>query len=189
MLKDTARISRMEHRANLAIVGAGILGLAHAYAAARRGLSVVVFERNQRASGASVRNFGLLWPIGQPHGTMYEMALRSRAHWLEVLQEAKLPYWPDGALHLVYRDDEAAVAREFAERGPGMGYQCRWLDRNETFGRSSAIRPEGLLGALWSPTEVTVDPRLTLRTLPGYLRERFGVETRFGCAVQRIELP
>src|SRR5215472_10893720 len=106
----------MEHRADLAIVGAGILGLAHAYAAARRGLRVAVFERSQRASGASVRNFGLLWPVGQPHGAMYELALRSRALWLDVLEEARLPHWPQGALHLAYRDDEAAVAREFAER-------------------------------------------------------------------------
>jgi FAD dependent oxidoreductase TIGR03364 len=120
---------------------------------------------------------------------MYELAMRSRAIWLEVLQEALLPHWPDGALHVVYRDDEAEVAREFAERGPDLGYQCGWLDRDETLARSPAIQPQGLLGALWSSTEITVDPRLTLRTLPVYLRERFDVEIRFGCAVRRIELP
>ena len=176
-------------RADIGIVGAGILGLAHAYAAARRGRRVVVFERDARASGASVRNFGLLWPIGQPHGAMYEMALRSRAEWIEVLNDARLRYWPDGSLHLVYREDEAAVAREFADLAPGLGYQCAWLSAGEVLARSQAVRPEGLLGGLWSPTEVTVDPRVALAALPAYLHDRFGVELRFGCAVRKIDLP
>jgi glycine/D-amino acid oxidase-like deaminating enzyme len=114
----------MEHRADVAIVGAGILGLAHAYEAARRGHRVVVFERNLHASGASVRNLGMIWPVGQAHGFLHQLALRSRARWLEVLEDAHLPYWPDGSLHVVYQDDEAAVAREFAEIAPGLGYHA-----------------------------------------------------------------
>ena len=39
-------------RVDLAIVGAGIVGLAHAVEAVRRGLSVVVVERDERATGA-----------------------------------------------------------------------------------------------------------------------------------------
>src|SRR5262245_42641244 len=117
----------MEKKADVAIVGAGIMGLAHAYAAARRGRRVVVFERDLRASRASVRNFGLIWPIGQTHGSMHQLALRSRANWLELLRETDLPHWPTGSLHLVYRNDEAAVAREFAELAPGLGYECAWL--------------------------------------------------------------
>ena len=178
-----------QNHADLAIVGAGIMGLAHAYAAAERGLEVVVFERNLRASGASIRNFGLIWPIGQPHGRMYDLATRSRAHWLDVLKRASLPYWPEGSLHAVYRKDEAAVVREFAEIGPGLGFECAWLDADQALGRSHALKSAGLLGALWSPTELTVDPRVTISTLPAFLSEQLGVRFRFGCAVRRIDLP
>src|SRR5215471_13037109 len=138
----------MEQTADIGIVGAGIMGLAHAFAAATRGLRVVVFERDLRASRASVRNFGLIWPIGQPHGLLYQLALRSRAHWLQVLNEARLPCRPTGSLHLVYRKDEADVAREFAELAPGLGYQCSWWNRNETLACSSAVNPDDLIGAL-----------------------------------------
>ena len=80
----------MSHpRADVAIVGAGILGLAHAYVAAKAGKSVVVLERSPRAAGASVRNFGMVWPIGQPAGTMLSLSLRSRELWLEILGPGK----------------------------------------------------------------------------------------------------
>jgi|SRR5262245_15492909 len=179
----------MEKRADIAIVGAGILGLAHAYAAARRGRRVVVFERDTRASRASVRNFGLIWPIGQTHGLMHQLAMRSYSNWLQVLKESKLPWWPTGSLHLVYRDDEAAVAREFAEVAPGLGYDCAWLKRGQVLARSAAVRADKLIGALWSPVELTIDPRATLAGLPAYLRERFGVQLFFGSAVRNIDLP
>src|SRR6202011_5538961 len=101
--------------ADVAIVGAGILGLAHAYVAAKSGKSVVVIEKSPRASGASVRNFGMVWPIGQPAGEMLRLSLRSRELWLEILDLAKLTRRETGSLHLTYRSDEAAVAQEFAE--------------------------------------------------------------------------
>src|SRR5262245_5456530 len=179
----------MSHRADLAVVGAGIMGLAHAYVAAESGLRVVVFERHGRASGASVRNFGQIWPIGQPAGRLHELALRSRVRWLHVLDAAALPSSREGSLHVVYREDEAAVAREFAELAPGLGYSCAWLDRDAVLARSAAVRPDGLLGGLYSDTELTVDPRVTLATLPVVLRERFNVTMRFGTAVTAIDLP
>ena len=172
---------------DVAIVGAGIVGLAHAYVAARAGRKVAVFERNPAAMGASIRNFGMVWPIGQPAGTLHATALRSRAIWIEVLEQAKLPYLATGSLHVAYREDEAAVGREFSEKAPRLGYECAWLTPQETLQRSKAVRAEGLLGALWSPTELTVDPRQVVRSLPGFLAERYGVEFFFNTAVQRVE--
>jgi FAD dependent oxidoreductase TIGR03364 len=164
------------------------MGLAHAYSAASRGLKVVVFERSPQASGASVRNFGMIWPIGQPHGRMHQLALRSREHWVHVLDQAKLPYRPEGSVLVVYRADEAAVAQEFVELSADLGYECEWLNRDQVLARSRA-RAHGLVGGLWSQTELTVDPRVTLAALPRFLHDRFGVETKFGCAVSRIDLP
>jgi FAD dependent oxidoreductase TIGR03364 len=176
-------------KADVAIVGAGIVGLAHAYFAAKRGRSVVVFDRTPRAQGASVRNFGMIWPIGQRAGIVHQTATRSRQIWHEMLDAAGLPYRPTGSLHVVYHQDEADVAREFTERAPALGYTCSWLSPTEVLNKSKSVNPQGLLGGIWSPTELTVDPRQILAALPAFLSEKFGVEFRFGRAVRSIELP
>lgn len=178
-----------ERSADVAVVGGGIIGLAHAYAAASAGRRVVLFERNARASGASVRNFGLIWPIGQPAGPRLEMALESAGIWREVLTQSGLPFFDTGSLHLAHRDDERAVAQEFAGRGPALGYRCSWLTPAEALSKSPALVASGLQGALWSETELTVDPRLVVAALPDWLAARHGVELRYGHPVRGIDLP
>jgi D-hydroxyproline dehydrogenase subunit beta len=129
----------------------------------------------------------MIWPIGQPAGQLHQMALRSRELWLQVLREADLPHLRTGSLHVAYREDEAAVGQEFAQKGPSLGYECGWLSPQETLGRTQAVRPKGLLGSLWSPTELTVDPREVIRVLPQFLAKKYGVQFHFNTAVHHVE--
>ena len=175
--------------ADLAVVGAGIVGLAHALEGARRGLKVVVCERDARAQGASVRNFGMVWPVGQTPGKAHRRALRSRAVWVETAPAAGIWHAETGSLHLAYREDERRVLEEFADAAPGMGYDCSMLGADEVLARSGAVRPDGLLAGLWSPTEVCVDPREAIAKLPAYLQEEYGVEFRFSDPVHAVDLP
>ena len=64
---------------DLIVVGAGIVGLAHAYTAARRGLRVCVVERDAACVGASIRNFGFITVTGQGAGDTWRRARRARA--------------------------------------------------------------------------------------------------------------
>ncbi len=172
---------------DVAIVGAGIVGLAHAYVAASAGKSVTVFDRSPRARGASIRNFGMIWPIGQPPGKLFELALESRALWMQVLHATRLPCRETGSLHLAYADDEAAVTQEFAAMAHGRGYTtCQWLDASAVLARTGSVVPEGLRGGVFSGTEATVDPRQTIATLPTYLAEQLGVEFHWGRPVRSI---
>ncbi len=167
-----------------AVVGAGVLGLAHAYHLARRGLRVAVFERHPAARGASVRNFGMLWPVGQPAGERYEVARRSVEVWGEVLGAAGL--WHDrcGSLHVARHADEEQVLREFAGAGDRP---CEVLNAAEVVCRFPAVRADGLRAGLWSPTEVCVDPRQVIAGLPAYLSRRHGVAFHFGTTVLGYE--
>lgn len=169
----------------VAIVGAGILGLAHAYAYAKRGHKVRIYERSPQAQGASIRNFGLIWPIGQPFGEMANMANLSRRLWAEVLDTARLEYSRSGSLHLTYHSDEEAVAREFAEREPS---RAQWLNATQAKERSPAIVADGLRGGLYSDSELTVDPRQVIPRIAEYLRECFDVQLEFDAAIHEAPI-
>ncbi len=172
-----------------AIVGAGIMGLAHAYALAKRGRRVIVFERNAQAMGASVRNFGMLWPVGQPAGVPFQTALQSRAIWLRLLDESGLWHERTGSLHLAYHELEAAVLREFIAEAPHTGYECVWLDAAQITEQSPVINPKKLLGGLWSSTEICIDPREVVAGLPTWLHKAYGVQFQFNSAVTNYYHP
>src|SRR5580658_10274462 len=97
------------------VIGAGIVGLATARALAIRGNRVTVFERNEKAVGASIRNFGMVWPIGQPTGPLFERAMLSRSIWKHVCDEANIWHNEVGSLHIAYHDDELRVMGEYVE--------------------------------------------------------------------------
>lgn len=175
--------------ADIAIVGAGIVGLAHAYMALRKGYRVVLFDRDQFAVGASVRNFGLLWPIGQEPGVGLDRAMRGRSHWLEVAKEAGFWINANGSLHVAYHDDEWDVLNEFDTIYNGAGYTTKLLSANSVSTKSGYVKKEGLKGGLWSETECTVNPREAIRRIPLWLEEKYGLITRFGHVVTEINLP
>ncbi len=170
------------------VIGAGIVGLATARALALRGFQVEVFERYERATKASVRNFGMIWPIGQPKGALLNRAMRSRSIWLEVLEEADIWHEKAGSLHLAYHPLEWEVMNEFA-RQEQADRNCQLLSPREVAKHSPAANRQGLYGGLYSPSEVIVDPREALAKLPAYLSEKYGVHFHWQTAITEVDYP
>lgn len=102
---------------DLAIIGAGIVGLAHAADARERGLRAVVLERDERAVGASVRNFGHICPTAQ-HGQALDYAWAARESWLRLGAKAGFPVQQCGTVLVARTPAELATLEELAaERG------------------------------------------------------------------------
>lgn len=177
----------MQHKSAI-VIGAGIVGLAMARSLAERGYAVKVFERNEKSVGASIRNFGMLWPIGQPNGQLYERALLSKSIWKQVCNEAGLWYEEKGSLHLAYHELEQEVMNEFAEANKNVR-PVAILNAKEALEKSEAINPNNLKGALWSKDEMIIESRVAMEKLPAYLNQKYGVTFHFNTAVTSIEYP
>jgi FAD dependent oxidoreductase TIGR03364 len=173
---------------NAIVIGAGIVGLATARALAIRGYKVTVFERDERAVGASIRNFGMVWPIGQPTGELYERAMLSRSIWKEICTEAKIWHDEVGSLHLAYQDDELQAITEYVEANRQYR-DCAVLSPKQTLQKSPAVNSSGLKGALWSADEMILESRVAIGQAALYLSEKYDVMFYWNTAISRVEYP
>jgi D-hydroxyproline dehydrogenase subunit beta len=81
------------------------------------------------------------------------------------------------------------VLREFAEQAAHEQRGCEMLASSQVRARFPAIVATGLRGGLFSPTELTIDPRLTIAKLPDWLARDHGVEFAFGTPILSYEKP
>jgi FAD dependent oxidoreductase TIGR03364 len=174
-------------RYDLAVIGAGIVGLAVALAAARRGLRVVVIDRDARANGASVRNFGFVTVTGQERATMWARARRSRTVWGEVAAAAGIPIQHSGLWMTARRPESLAVLEAFLATDMADG--CRLLEPAEVRRRCPQLRAPGLLAVLESTVELRVESREAIPRLAAWLAEAHGVAFLRHTAVTGIALP
>ncbi|WP_036318672.1 TIGR03364 family FAD-dependent oxidoreductase [Microbacterium indicum] len=101
----------MDHSYDVAVVGAGIVGLSHAAAAHRRGLRVIVIDRAPRLAGSTVRNFGHIG-VSMQAGLGREYAERSRELYADLAQSAGFWLARRGSLMVATADDEMQVLRD-----------------------------------------------------------------------------
>lgn len=177
----------MSSTSSAIVVGAGIVGLATARALSLRGYSVTVIERSERATGASVRNFGMIWPIGQPGGKLYTRAMRSRMIWKQIADSINLPCEETGSLHVAYFEDEWQVLQELHEIFTGDERPVSLMKKDILTGKFNGINPDKLLGGLYSDSEMIVDPREALAMMPLYLAEYLDVKFIWSQAVTSAE--
>src|SRR5205807_4739078 len=115
---------------DVAVVGAGIAGLASAWRAAQDGLRVVVLERESPGFGASSVAAGMLAPVTEAdfgEDALLRMNLESAALWpgfaAELEERTGMPtgYARSGALFVAVDRDDAAELRRLHELQRSLG--------------------------------------------------------------------
>ncbi|WP_040157096.1 TIGR03364 family FAD-dependent oxidoreductase [Mobilicoccus massiliensis] len=169
---------------DLVIVGAGIVGLAHAAEAVSRGLSVQIVERDAAAVGASVRNFGHACVTAQV-GELRDLAESSREGWLAAASRAGFWAAEAGAVVVARASDEMGVLEEFAA---AEGDAVELLSAEETARRLGRGAHEGdpIRGGALLTRDLRVDPRTVVAELAAHL-ESVGVRIHWRHCVTGIE--
>ena len=167
-----------QHSADLVVVGSGIIGLGAAYAAVRRGLTVIVVDRADAPVGATIRNFGHLC-IGAQTGEARRYADLSRDLWLRLAHDADFWLRESGTLVAARHADEIAVLEQAAADGG-----IRMLETDELL-RLAPLRAEGLVGGAHIETDLQTDPRTAAAAIVRHLAAQ-GVDFRFRTAVTSV---
>jgi glycine oxidase len=154
-------------------VGGGVIGLASAFRAQERGLSVCVLERDRAGSGASRVAAGILAPDTEAepgHEPFVPLARRSLELYPDLVAalETDVGFWPCGMLTVALDADEAAVIR----RDPGF---TSWLTPSECRSLEPGLSPV-VAGGWFSEHEASIDPRRLVAALAARVPVREGAE-------------
>ncbi|XVU26751.1 TIGR03364 family FAD-dependent oxidoreductase [Actinoplanes sp. CA-054009] len=168
---------------DLVVVGAGIVGLAHAVEAVSRGLSVTVVERDERAVGASVRNFGHACITAQD-GEALRFAEHARGTWLRMGRAAGFSVAESGTVLVARSPEEMAALEELAAaRGAG---EVVLLDAGQVRERVP-VTAGSLLGGAFAPRDLRVDQRRAAGALAAWLEDQPGVRLQWSTPVLGVE--
>ena len=160
-------------RSDVAVVGGGIVGLACAWRAAERGLSVVVLERDRFGAGASRVAAGMLAPVTEAdfgEEDLLELNLAAAERWpafAEELTDASgLPcgFRECGALVVAADRDDAEELGRLAELHVSLGLGSRWISARECRALEPGLSPR-VRGAIDVPGDSQADPAATTAAL------------------------
>lgn len=152
----------MSETADVAIVGAGIMGVSAAYHLARRGVGkIVVLERDAVGSGATGHGGGgIRHQFSDPIGIELTRQSMRRFERFEEEFGVDLPFHRCGYLYLIQTEQQLAAFRENVRLQQSLGVDVRLLSPEETAQLCPYLDVDGLLGGSYSPDDGYSDPRL-----------------------------
>ena len=174
--------------------GGGVIGLACACAAVRRGARVCLLERDRPAAGASGVAAGMLAPAGEAswgEDDLVSLNVESLRRWPDFAEELERASGVDigfaqrGALHVALDRDEAESLRRRYELHRSLGLDSEWLTGGACRKLESGLAP-GVNGGAHVPGEASVDPRRVVAALLAAL-DREGVSVHAGAGISSAE--
>jgi glycine oxidase len=184
----------LPERVDVAVVGAGVIGLSIAWRLACRGLSVAVFDRSEAGGGASLAATGMLASAaeyeagGEP---LLALAIESQRLWpefrsaIEAESALSIDYRSEGTLVVALSRDEVERLRFRHEHQRRAGLDTRWLNGTEVRALEPGLRPS-IAAGIFCEGDHQVDPRRLIPALVRALRAHGGPVFQH-CPVTAIE--
>lgn len=166
--------------ADVAVVGAGIVGAACAYALALRGLAVHLVERDAPARAASGACEGNLVLWDRPTAPDLELARWSHARWAELAGELleetgfDIEFDRKGSLMLAHDEDAAEAAREKCAWLAEQQVVLEWLDGAALHEAEPSLARD-VPTAAYFPLDAQIEPRIATAALVAGAQRRGAV--------------
>ena len=155
----------------LIIIGAGVVGMGAALAAHKKGIKkILVIDRHQACTGASIRNFGFITITGLRQKLMQKRALRSREIWLDLVKKAKITVNHRGLYLMAQHKESIPVLEEYLKVDPRK--TVKLLSKKEMEAQSPLFKKNNNFGGLYSSDEVRIEPRLAIPAVAKYLQSK-----------------
>jgi glycine oxidase len=161
------RLARLATKPTVAIIGAGVIGLAIAWRLAARGAQVAVFDKGAAGSGASHAAAGMLAACAEAEPgeeALVALGRESQARWpafaaeLEQTSGVDVGLRPEGTLVVALTADDQARLQHQLVFQHKLGLPLQWISAAETRRREPHLAGK-LAGAVFSPEDTQVDNR------------------------------
>ncbi len=149
----------MQSTARVVVIGGGVVGVSTLYHLAKKGWEAVLLERTELTAGSTWHAAGLLplfnmsYSVGQLH--RYSVDLYKG---LEAETGQNVSFHETGNLRLATSRDRMDEYRLYKCTAETIGVECHLIGVDEIKGLWPLLDADGLVGALWHPTDGHIAP-------------------------------
>jgi len=194
-LRNAALSSELPPLVDVAVIGAGVIGLSIGWRLVQRGLSVAVFDRGEAGSGTSYAATGMLAAAAEHEPGCDEflaLALESQRQWpefraaLEADAGPSVDYRNEGTLVVALGRDEVERLRFRHEQQRRASLDTKWLNGLDVRSIEPGLRASVAAG-IFCPGDHQVDPRRLVPALASAFVRQGGFLFQ-GCPVTALDM-
>ncbi|MFM8740264.1 MAG: TIGR03364 family FAD-dependent oxidoreductase [Cytophagales bacterium] len=149
---------------DLIVVGAGIVGTFHAYFATKKGLKVLLIEKDQRPRQATVRNFGQVVPSGMS-SSWFHFALRGVEEYSSIQNKFDISIRNNGSVYIASNESEQQLIHELHQVMQQRDYPSVLMSQSECIKKWPALKTDYCKEAIFFPAELSAEPEFLIHRL------------------------